>query len=393
MATKELQVNQLGQDVDMSSMEMVMGAAGLAAGAANGTKKFFPKKFGGIAKSKPLPAAIRKKRINFRLRKLLSPKSPLMVVNEMVGSVSYNFIDAPAGGGMAPGIPHLFTAQCVVDDQTFSGTGPSKQIAKNICAEHVIQYVVTKKCNENRNKPPVVDQQMADPNVQPSVPGFGDDGTAPPGDGDAPKYNRQIEDETPWLQLASLALFKLFNDWQAQGYVIPAELLKNPNDPNNPTNIPQQAGQKPNQNPNPVIKPEPGFNQNPNPVIKPEPGFYQNLKPWVKPEPVIPKQDVQMGHAPAPKAPKKAKEIPANPTDRHPVQLLNELKGGVVFSVVGTTGVTPNIIFTMGCEVDGQQYQGVGRNKKDAKKHCAMEALKALYNIQYPGTLNAEVTA
>ena len=37
---------------------------------------------------------------------------------------------------------------------------------------------------------------------------------------------------------------------------------------------------------------------------------------------------------------------------------LNELKGGVVFSVVGTTGVTPNIIFTMGCEVDGQQYQG-----------------------------------
>jgi len=61
--------------------------------------------------------------------------------------------------------------------------------------------------------------------------------------------------------------------------------------------------------------------------------------------------------------------------------------------VVGTTGVTPNIIFTMGCEVDGQQYQGVGRNKKDAKKHCAMEALKALYNIQYPGTLNAEVTA
>lgn len=346
MATKELQVNQLGQDVDMSSMEMVMGAAGLAAGAANGTKKFFPKKFGGIAKSKPLPAAIRKKRINFRLRKLLSPKSPLMVVNEMVGSVSYNFIDAPAGGGMAPGIPHLFTAQCVVDDQTFSGTGPSKQIAKNICAEHVIQYVVTKKCNENRNKPPVVDQQMADPNVQPSVPGFGDDGTAPPGDGEAPKYNRQIEDETPWLQLASLALFKLFNDWQAQGYVIPAELLKNPNDPNNPTNIPQQGG-----------------------------------------------QDVQMGHAPAPKAPKKAKEIPANPTDRHPVQLLNELKGGVVFSVVGTTGVTPNIIFTMGCEVDGQQYQGVGRNKKDAKKHCAMEALKALYNIQYPGTLNAEVTA
>jgi len=378
MATKELQVNQLGQDVDMSSMEMVMGAAGLAAGAANGTKKFFPKKFGGIAKSKPLPAAIRKKRINFRLRKLLSPKSPLMVVNEMVGSVSYNFIDAPAGGGMAPGIPHLFTAQCVVDDQTFSGTGPSKQIAKNICAEHVIQYVVTKKCNENRNKP-VVDQQMADPNVQPSVPGFGDDGTAPPGEADAPKYNRQIEDETPWLQLASLALFKLFNDWQAQGYVIPAELLKNPNDPNNPTNIPQQGGQS-FENAHQKFREIREMN-------------LKNAQMNLERTRLATRKDVQMGHAPAPKAPKKAKEIPPNPTDRHPVQLLNELKGGVVFSVVGTTGVTPNIIFTMGCEVDGQQYQGVGRNKKDAKKHCAMEALKALYNIQYPGTLNAEVTA
>ena len=30
-----------------------------------------------------------------------------------------------------------------------------------------------------------------------------------------------------------------------------------------------------------------------------------------------------MGHAPAPKAPKKAKEIPPNPTDRHPVQLVS----------------------------------------------------------------------
>ena len=37
-------------------------------------------------------------------------------------------------------------------------------------------------------------------------------------------------------------------------------------------------------------------------------------------------QDVQMGHAPAPKAPKKAKEIPANPTDRHPVQLVSYKK-------------------------------------------------------------------
>ena len=34
------------------------------------------------------------------------------------------------------------------------------------------------------------------------------------------------ETSTPWVSLASLALFKLFNDWQAQGYVVPAGMLR-----------------------------------------------------------------------------------------------------------------------------------------------------------------------
>ena len=200
-----------------------------------------------------------------------------------------------------------------VEGENFQGTGPSKQIAKNICAEHVIQFVVTKKCNENRAK-----TQLTDPNQKPPM-----------------------EDETPWLQLASLALFKLFNDWQAQGYVIPSELLK------------------------------------------------------TEGEVKVKSEDVPMTNPgngnPAPVKPKQAKKVPDNPTDRHPVQLLNELRGGVAFNMVGSSGVTPNIIFTIGCEIDGVEYTGVGRNKKDAKKHCAMEALKALYDIQYPGTLTADI--
>merc|ERR1719461_1055037 len=120
-----------------------------------------------------------------------------MVLNEIVGGVNYTFVDTPSQM-MTPGIPHLFTAQCEIEGENFQGTGPSKQIAKNICAEHVIQFVVTKKCNESRAK-----AQLTDPNQK-----------------------QPMEDDTPWLQLASLALFKLFNDWQAQGYVIPSELLK-----------------------------------------------------------------------------------------------------------------------------------------------------------------------
>ena len=82
--------------------------------------------------------------------------------------------------------------------------GPSKQIAKNIAAEHGIQHFFLKKFEESKQK----DQK--DPET-----------------GEPLKPN-QMEDETPWAQLASLALFKLFNDWQAQGYQIPMDLWKAP---------------------------------------------------------------------------------------------------------------------------------------------------------------------
>ena len=36
------------------------------------------------------------------------------------------------------------------------------------------------------------------------------------------------EDPTPWTALASLGLFKLFNDWQSQGVQLPPELLMGP---------------------------------------------------------------------------------------------------------------------------------------------------------------------
>jgi len=325
MATKERgqPIPALGQDVVMDdAFAAVGGNAGAVAAANAAGKKFFKGKFGGVSKPKPVSAAVRKKRMNFRLRKILTPKSPLMVLNEIVGGVNYTFVDTPSTM-LTPGIPHLFTAQCEVEGETFSGTGPSKQIAKNICAEHVIQFVVTKKCTEP--KPKVVDP--ANPDAKPPM-----------------------EDETPWLQLASLAMFKLFNDWQAQGFVIPQELMKNPNEQTGNGAAPAGNGTT--------------------------------------------KMDVNMTNAPPDQAkPKQAKKMPDNPTERHPVQLLNELRGGVTFIVVGSSGVTPNIIFTLGCEIDGTQYTGVGRNKKDAKKHCAMEALKVLYNVQYPGTLTADVEA
>ena len=94
-----------------------------------------------------------------------------------------------------------------------------------------------------------------------------------------------MEDDTPWLQLASLAMFKLFNDWQAQGFVIPSELLKSSNDNGSTTG-------------NGTTVPTTGST------------------------------DVTMTNAGPPK-PKQAKKVPDNPTERHPVQLLM-IKGHLI---------------------------------------------------------------
>jgi len=294
----------------------------------------FAQKFAGVVKARPIPNAIKKKRSNFRLRKMIVPKAPLCVLNEMVGQVNYSFVDthpgavAQANAHLRPGMPkmELFTAQCNLEGQVFQGTGPSKQIAKNIAAEHAIQHVFMKKFEESKAK------EQKDPET-----------------GEPLKPN-QMEDETPWAQLASLSLFKLFNDWQAQGYQIPVELWKAPETSGT---APGGAGAA---------------------------GGAAGAAPGASGD-----------QAEAERKPQQpAKKMPDNPTERHPVQLLNELRGGVAYTLSGETGAPPNTVFTIATEIDGRTFYGTGKNKKDAKKNCAVEVLKEIYQVVYPESMKTE---
>lgn len=270
-------------------------------------KPFTMKIDGGIPKTKPIPNSVKKKRTNFRLRKVIVPKAPLMVLNEMVGSVNYTFLNTPPiPNTMGTPPMHLFTAQCVVNGETFTGTGPSKQIAKNICAEHAVQAVVVKKSKEAKMK------------------------TQTDSEGNPLKPN-QMEDETPWAQLASLALFKLFNDWQAQGKTVPNDLWRVPDGKDKDESM----------------------------------------------------DDTNVSIIGMTRTQKPAKKIPENPTDRHPVQLLNELRGGVLFNLVSEVGTSPNIKFTIGVDIDGKTFTGEGNTKKEAKKNCAIEVLKLCHSIVF----------
>ena len=57
-------------------------------------------------------------------------------------------------------------------------------------------------------------------------------------------------------------------------------------------------------------------------------------------------------------------------------QLLNELRGPVVYNVSEERGQPPATIFVMEAVVNGNTYAGEGKNKKEAKKACAMNVLK-----------------
>ncbi|KAK1876556.1 Double-stranded RNA-specific editase 1 [Dissostichus eleginoides] len=67
---------------------------------------------------------------------------------------------------------------------------------------------------------------------------------------------------------------------------------------------------------------------------------------------------------------------------KNPVMILNELRPGLKYDFVSESGESHAKNFVMSVTVDGQNFQGSGRNKKLAKARAAQAALSALFNMQ-----------
>lgn len=241
----------------------------------------------------------KKNYINIRLRRMISPKPPVLILEELAmqehTDLSYNFLEPVSEGGL-----QFFTCEVTVHGAVFTGTGPSKPIAKNIASEGAIHAFITNSVSSGEPNPDAED----------------------------------VADNAPWKALASLGLFKLFNDWQSQGYSLPQQFMSTPN---------------------PVQKVIPNTEQQ----------FTTFNNPTSSPSSFI----------------QKAAKMPEDPTSKHPVMLLNELHPGVPFD--GSLGLVPGNLFSMTVEVQGRSFQGTGKSKKEAKKACALAALKSLHNIEY----------
>ncbi|KAK3929314.1 Double-stranded RNA-specific editase 1 [Frankliniella fusca] len=140
---------------------------------------------------------VKRRRRNYQAKKLLAPKNPLMVLNELRPGLPFTFLDRSNGSSQ----PH-FIATVEIDAKTFSGQGISKKQAQQDAAENALKGLFFDKLVDQLMKKEEGDVEMKDVNQS-----FNDSEI----DG---KTQSHPEDDTPWSALASFAMFKLVTLWQ-----------------------------------------------------------------------------------------------------------------------------------------------------------------------------------
>uniref|UniRef100_A0A6M2DU56 DRBM domain-containing protein n=1 Tax=Xenopsylla cheopis TaxID=163159 RepID=A0A6M2DU56_XENCH len=287
-----------------------------------GADKPKPWKKNQLSKVKKLSNSERRNRQNKRLRKLLTPKNALMVLNELHGA---NIPEYKLGQTVAQAFNqsgHQYKAEVVVNGSTYQGQGISKIMAKNNAAEKALRDLVLERMRKE------IVSDVAE----------GEDVEMVDADEKNANTNNTKESQIPMLHLASFALHKLFTEWQAEGYEIPL-------------------------------------------MSKNLTGSAMNLNE-TQTEISIEGKDVPK------KLPKMRTELPPNPESIHPAMLLSQMRPGIGYVDVSTyDGISPNNgLFTVSVTVDGKDFFGAAKNKKEARKQAAQQACTSLFGVKYPVT-------
>uniref|UniRef100_A0A0A9ZAC4 Double-stranded RNA-specific editase 1 n=1 Tax=Lygus hesperus TaxID=30085 RepID=A0A0A9ZAC4_LYGHE len=263
-----------------------------------------------------IPRRVRKRRQNARLKSILAPKNAMMVLHELHPDLKQTVKEINNAANQ-----QSYNCEIEIDGETFVGMGMSKMIAKQGASEAALKAVLLKKLEENNLKGANAPANKMEGGWEEDVnmTDVSDTKSATPSEsgdqnGAAPKNYNIPEDDVPWGSLASFALYKLFAEWQSQGFQLP---------------------------------------------------------------PVTGLQGVPPPKANAPVA-TPMKKLPEDAHLKHPVQLLNQIRPGIQYIEHKREGAPPNLTFSFSIVVDDLTFKGTGTNKKEAKKLCAKHALEHL---------------
>lgn len=249
----------------------------------------------------------RKARQLRRLRKLLTPKNAVVALHELQGPGMGEFVINTNG--------QETTAEIVVNNVRYEATAPNKHLAKAKASEKALRDLVIAQMSKAKAADAAKNGNSDN------------DGAA---NEDVEMAEVTENDDVPMLHLASYALYKLFNEWQNEGFEIPA--------------------------------------------IKP-------VKPPVKLTPAG-------VHPLAPKVPKTKADLPADAASRHPTALLAFMRPQVPYEDLGSnqTNDPTKREFSVGVTVDGERFIGKARSKKMARKEAAAAACQKLFDVQFVET-------
>jgi len=270
---------------------------------------------GNKIKRKKVPGAK-----NLRIRKHVQPRNALMCLNELAPGVTY---ETEQEGGPQ----QQYGVSVTVEGNTFTGYGPSKQIAKQNAAEAALASFV---------KPP----------VPKSGPG---------------EENEKEEDKTPWAVLASFAMYKLFNDWKEGRIGINQS-------------APAQGGNAFDLRDYLAVKGH--FNNMPQ-----QNGSATTVKNNALLQHLGAPAAGGVKSADAANTMKPAKQVPDAAATMHPTMVLHQMRPNIVYNTNKTTEDNKPYFYVT-VDLDGQQFTGEGSNLKKAKAHLAKDAIYALFGVE-----------
>nr|XP_026486496.1 double-stranded RNA-specific editase B2 isoform X2 [Vanessa tameamea] len=262
----------------------------------------------------------RRRRQNENLRRLLTPKNALMVLNEIMPGeqVASQFkVEAVSGGAQfyRPNV-HSFCADLTLHGNNYKGYGENKLTARNAAAEQAIRDLMLQRMARL-----LADSREGNGSTTGSTTGSctGAGGGAREGEEPQEGEGESEEESLPMIQLASYALHKLFAEWEYEGHKVP------------------------------------------------------NLRPA---------GSVVEGAAEA--APTRAKALPAGAAAMHPCMLLTYMRSQLEYRELPPEGGHQhNLVFIMAIDVDGVTYVGRAQNKKEARKLAAKAACEALFDVKF----------